>query len=57
MFNVRIERIGRSRCGGQDARGDGFHKLPDVPLTFPLGLVIWDLSPSPPLKGRISGAV
>ena len=45
-------------CGaeaGEGAIGDGFHKLPDEPLTFPLGLVIWDLSPS--LKGRMSGTV
>ena len=40
-------------CGaeaGEGAIGDGFHKLPDEPLTFPLGLVIWDLSP--PLSER-----
>lgn len=40
-------------CGGEagkGAGGDGFHKLPDVPLTFPLGLVILDLSPFPPSK-------
>lgn len=32
-------------CGaeaGEGASGDRFHKFPDVPLTFPLGHVIWD---------------
>lgn len=40
----------------KDARGDGFHKLPDVTVTFPVGIVISDLSPFLPLKGIISQA-
>jgi len=51
---LALKGINRGRgiltCGGETAKrasGDGFHKFPFGPLTFPLGFVIWDLCPTP----------